>query len=41
MYIGGDMKLKDKKKSSAYNQKLLDIIKRTAAKSNLNVPANS
>lgn len=35
------MKTKEKKKSSAYNQKLLEVIKRTAAKSNLNVPANS
>ncbi len=35
------MKAKNKTKSNAYNQKLLEIIKRTAAKSNLNVPANS
>lgn len=35
------MKKKDKKKSTAYNQKLLEVIKKTAAKSNLNVPANS
>ncbi len=32
---------KSKPKSTAYNQKLLDYIKRTAAKSNLNISANS
>ncbi len=35
------MKNNKKAKSSAYNQKLLEVIKKTAAKSNLNVPANS
>ncbi len=35
------MKNNKKNKSSAYNQKLLEVIKKTAAKSNLNVPANS
>ncbi len=35
------MKSKDKNKSNEYNKKLLEIIRRTAAKSNLNVPANS
>ncbi len=35
------MPKKKNTKSNEYNQKLLNIIKRTAAKSNLNVPANS
>ncbi len=30
-----------KKKSTAYNQKLMELIKKTAEKSNLKVPVNS
>lgn len=35
------MKTKNKKRTNEYNQKLLEIIRKNAAKSNSNIPANS